>query len=344
MAHEDCFSSTSSHINAPATTSAHLDERPAVARLESLLPSEGASSSLIAPEALTVPRQHPQTHGIPVGILNLRSYDTNSLSLFVHFVLHAAYAFGIPASRAAALPNKRSLYTVIRSPFVHKKSQENFERIVHRRAIKIWDTDMDVFNKWARYLEINGMAGVDMRFVRWERVEVGFGQKRLTEVVKYEQALWEQSQKGGPGSKARAMNSKEQVANVAREVVEAEIAAARAVDEALASLDPRFRKQTPSASSPSSGSSPSAASPAKATVEVTANAPAAKSTAQKMESSPETPSALPTEPTISSSETHNVVAEVCQSSEHIIQLSSTVHDFIMLILLLPFRSKAGCQR
>lgn len=279
-----------------------------MARLDSLRPSDGLSNPLIAPEALTVPRQHPQTHGIPVGILQLRSYDTNSLSLFVHFVLHAAYAFGMPASRAAALPNKRSLYTVIRSPFVHKKSQENFERIVHRRAIKIWDTDMEVFNKWARYLEINAMGGVDMRFVRWERVEVGFGEKRLSEVVRYEQGLWEQSQKAG----GKPMTSKEHVQKVARAVVDAEVAASRAVDEGLASLDSRFRKST---RSPSSSSSPSSdvSSPSPladtSTPETPVNTTVSEqiSEATSASQAPPNPSA---EPTISTSSPHSVVVEV----------------------------------
>ena len=97
----------------------------------------------IAPEALTVPRQHPQTHGIPVGLLHLRSHSPAALNLFIHFVLHAAYAFGIPASRAAALPTKRSLYTVIRSPFIYKKSVKRTSRNsstdeLSRSGIRIW--------------------------------------------------------------------------------------------------------------------------------------------------------------------------------------------------------------
>jgi ribosomal protein S10 len=247
-------------ISKPSTSSQALDERPAAARIDSHRASGSIYSSNIAPEALTIPRQHPQTHGIPVGILHLRSYDPTSLTLFIHFALHAAYAFGIPASRAASLPSKRSLYTVIRSPFVHKKSQENFERVIHRRAIKLWDTDMDVFNKWARYLEINALGGVDMRFVRWERVEIGFGEKRLAEVVRYEQELWESSQKNSAGgNSAGNVMTKKQVEKVAREIVEAELAASRAVDEGLASMDPRLQRSKPVATS--STAAPSSFSP-----------------------------------------------------------------------------------
>ncbi|KAF8317431.1 hypothetical protein DL93DRAFT_2226385 [Clavulina sp. PMI_390] len=247
---------------AAATASAatpELDERPAIARLESLQPSHGAHSSSsalsIAPAALTTPLHHPKTHGIPVGILHLSAYDTPSLSLFIHFILHAAYAFGLPASRAASLPNKRSLYTVIRSPFVHKKSQENFERIVHRRAIKIWDSDMEVFNKWARYLELNAMPGVDMRFVRWERVEVGFGAKRLAEVVKYEEELWNET-------KGQDMNSKDAVSRMAKQIQEAEIAAARAADMYASPKSSLSTRPSPAVAAASPASTPSADSSA----------------------------------------------------------------------------------
>jgi len=134
---------------------------------------------------------------------------------------------------------------------VHKKSQENFERIIHRRAIKLWDTDMDVFNKWARYLEINALGGVDMRFVRWERMEIGFGEKRLAEVVRYEHALWESSQKdAAEGNSTGTATSKKQVEELARHIVEAESAASRAVDEGFASMDARLSRSKPVAASP----------------------------------------------------------------------------------------------
>jgi hypothetical protein len=134
---------------------------------------------------------------------------------------------------------------------VHKKSQENFERIIHRRAIKLWDTEMDVFNKWARYLEINALGGVDMRFVRWERLEIGFGEKRLAEVVRYEHALWEGSQKDATEGNFTGMaTSKEQVAELARQIVEAESAASRVADEGFVSMGTRLSRSKSGAASP----------------------------------------------------------------------------------------------
>ncbi|KAI6127080.1 ribosomal protein S10 domain-containing protein, partial [Pisolithus sp. B1] len=86
-------------------------------------------------------------------------------------------ALGIPASRPVHLPTQRSMWTVIRGPFVHKKSQENFERRVHKRAIKAWDADPEIVNMWVKYLRKHMMPGVGMRVTKWERAPVGIGQQ-----------------------------------------------------------------------------------------------------------------------------------------------------------------------
>jgi len=59
---------------------------------------------------------------------------------------------------------------VLRSPFVHKKSQENFERKTHKRAIKAWDADPEVVHRWITYLRANAMPGVGLKVTTWERL------------------------------------------------------------------------------------------------------------------------------------------------------------------------------
>ena len=66
---------------------------------------------------------------------------------------------------------------------MHKKSQENFERRVHARAIKAFDADAEVVDRWVRYLEANALPGVGMRVVRWHRLPVGIGRSHLKSVV-----------------------------------------------------------------------------------------------------------------------------------------------------------------
>jgi small subunit ribosomal protein S10 len=130
----------------------------------------------VAPAALLQPQRHPKTHGIPVAMLHFRSYHLSLIDFFMHFVLHSAYSIGIPCSGVAHLPTKRTLYTVLRSPFVHKKSQENFLRITHKRAVKLWDANPEVVDRFAAYLRENMLGGVGMRVTRWYRLPVGFGQ------------------------------------------------------------------------------------------------------------------------------------------------------------------------
>ncbi|KAI0067528.1 ribosomal protein S10 [Artomyces pyxidatus] len=129
------------------------------------------------------PYRHPQTHGIPVASLHLRSHFPPLLALFSHFAMHAAASLGIPVSGVAMLPTQRTLWTVPRGPFVHKKSQENFERRVHKRAIKAFDADSEVVDRWVKYLERHALAGVGIRVVRWHRVPVGVGKLQLESVV-----------------------------------------------------------------------------------------------------------------------------------------------------------------
>lgn len=115
-------------------------------------------------------------------MIHFRSYFPHLLDQFTHFASHSASALAIPVSRPVALPTQRSLWTVLKGPFAHKKKQENFERKVHKRAIKAWDADPQVVERWVKYLENHAMGGVGMRVIKWERTKVGIGKDRLEHV------------------------------------------------------------------------------------------------------------------------------------------------------------------
>lgn len=139
------------------------------------------AATLIHGRGFHKPFHHPRTHDIPVANIQFRSYHTELLDLFTHFATHTASALGIPVSRVVTLPTKRTLWTVPRSPHVHKKSQENFERKVYKRAIKAWDAHPDVVDKWCQYLRKHALAGVGLRVTRWQRMPLGIGKKRSEE-------------------------------------------------------------------------------------------------------------------------------------------------------------------
>ncbi|KAG7446435.1 ribosomal protein S10 [Guyanagaster necrorhizus] len=133
------------------------------------------ASALIHGRSFHLPYYHPHTHSIPVASLQFRSHFPRLLDLFTHFASHAASSLAIPISRVVMLPTQRSMWTVPRSPFAYKKSQENFERKVHKRMIKAWDADEEVVRRWILYLERHNMGGVGMRITTWERLPLGVG-------------------------------------------------------------------------------------------------------------------------------------------------------------------------
>ncbi|KAH9840739.1 ribosomal protein S10 [Rhodofomes roseus] len=176
-------------------------------------PAERAyASSVVHGRALFAPHYHPKTHGVPVALVHFRSYHLDLLKLFTHFSAHAAAALGIPISKTVPLPTKRTLWTVMRGPFAHKKSQENFERCTHKRVIKAWDADMEVIDRWVKYMEEHTMAGVGIRVVRWRRAPVSIGRKRFDAAMGHMRL-------GGP-------TSPEKVKELGEKIVQQEMAAA----------------------------------------------------------------------------------------------------------------------
>lgn len=57
------------------------------------------------------------------------------------------------------LPNKRRVFTVLRSPHIDKKSREQFELTTHRRVL---DIDMPSDQTMDALMKLNISAGVDV--------------------------------------------------------------------------------------------------------------------------------------------------------------------------------------
>lgn len=98
----------------------------------------------------------------------MRGYLPQQLDFFADFAQRAAFHLGMPCSGTVPLPTQTSRWTVIRSPFVHKKSQENFERKTHKRLLQIKDAHPEVVERWLRYLTMNAPAGIGMRATKFE--------------------------------------------------------------------------------------------------------------------------------------------------------------------------------
>ncbi|KAA8902076.1 ribosomal protein S10 domain-containing protein [Sphaerosporella brunnea] len=93
------------------------------------------------------------------------------------FALRAAYYAKLPASGPVPLPKRIERWTVPRGNFVHKKSQENFERITYKRLIRIKDGNPETVELWLAFLKQHQYHGVGMKANVWGWDEIGVGKK-----------------------------------------------------------------------------------------------------------------------------------------------------------------------
>ncbi|MBW0518730.1 hypothetical protein O181_058445 [Austropuccinia psidii MF-1] len=159
-------------------------------------------------------RRHPElfdppilkpTHRIHVATLVIEAYnpEADQLPLVAGFALQAAYHLGIPVTKPASMPIKTELHTVLRSGFVHKKSQENFWRLTHRRVIKAYDSNEEVINRWINYLRNEAVRGtnVALKAQRFLYRPIGWGQQ-IDQLLKRENQL-EQIEKSNLKTQAK---------------------------------------------------------------------------------------------------------------------------------------------
>lgn len=105
--------------------------------------------------------------------LQLRSYSVQNVEFFADFAIRAAYYLNLPVSGPVPLPRIVERWTVPRSNFVHKKSQENFERITLRRLIQIKDGNPQAVQAWLAFLRKHAFYGVGMKANVWEHDSLG---------------------------------------------------------------------------------------------------------------------------------------------------------------------------
>ena len=91
--------------------------------------------------------------------INLKAYDQNLLDKSTRKIVQTAKSTGAIISGPIPLPTKRTIYTVLRSPHVNKKSREQFQTKIHKRLI-------DILNSTAKTIDalmkLDLPAGVDI--------------------------------------------------------------------------------------------------------------------------------------------------------------------------------------
>ncbi|KAJ2133526.1 mitochondrial 37S ribosomal protein rsm10 [Coemansia sp. RSA 1807] len=128
---------------------------------------------------LRVPKQ-PPTHGIPMCRVAFHSFQLHRMDFFTKWCCKAAFHMKMPCSGVIFMPRKIRRWTVLKSPFVHKSSQEVFERRTYKRVVYIYDSNPEVVQKWLDYIGQNAVAGVGMKYWlnEYEPLDIGERIKR----------------------------------------------------------------------------------------------------------------------------------------------------------------------
>src|SRR5690606_8418068 len=91
--------------------------------------------------------------------IRLKAYDHKILDQSARQSVEAAERTGALVAGPVPLPTKIEQYSVIRSPFIDKNSQEQFEIRTHKRLIDVLDPSQQTINA---LMKLNLPAGVDI--------------------------------------------------------------------------------------------------------------------------------------------------------------------------------------
>lgn len=76
--------------------------------------------------------------------IKLKSYDHNLIDKSAEKIIRTVKTVGAVVSGPIPLPTEKSVYTVLRSPHVDKKSRDQFQLCTHKRLIDILSTSPKV--------------------------------------------------------------------------------------------------------------------------------------------------------------------------------------------------------
>jgi small subunit ribosomal protein S10 len=91
--------------------------------------------------------------------IRLKAYDHRVLDESARRIVEAAERTGAHVSGPIPLPTRLHRWTVQRSTFIDKDSQEHFEMRIHKRLIDVMDPDAKTIDTLTR---LNLPAGVDI--------------------------------------------------------------------------------------------------------------------------------------------------------------------------------------
>nr|YP_009296329.1 ribosomal protein S10 [Sebdenia flabellata]AOM65264.1 ribosomal protein S10 [Sebdenia flabellata] len=91
--------------------------------------------------------------------VKLRAYESSLLTKSCETIIHAADRTKAKVIGPIALPTKRKIYCVLRSPHIDKDSREHFEIRSHTKIIDIYEPSSQTIDS---LMKLNIPAGVDI--------------------------------------------------------------------------------------------------------------------------------------------------------------------------------------
>ena len=95
--------------------------------------------------------------------IRLKAYDNMALDRSVDEIVQTVKRSGARIVGPVPLPTSRTIYTVLRSPHVDKKSREQFETRIHKRLIDIFDSTPQTVDALMK-LDLPAGIGIDIKF------------------------------------------------------------------------------------------------------------------------------------------------------------------------------------
>ena len=94
--------------------------------------------------------------------IRLKAYDNMALDKSVDEIVQTVKRSGARIVGPVPLPTSRTIYTVLRSPHVDKKSREQFETRIHKRLIDIFDSTPQTVDALMK-LDLPAGIGIDIK-------------------------------------------------------------------------------------------------------------------------------------------------------------------------------------
>ena len=91
--------------------------------------------------------------------INLKSYDHILFDKSTEKIVRTAKSTGAVISGPIPLPTRRTIYTILRSPHVDKKSREQFQTKIHKRLVDILNSTPKTVES---LMKLDLPAGVDI--------------------------------------------------------------------------------------------------------------------------------------------------------------------------------------